>query len=310
MRIAIIDLGTNTFNLLIAEIFPDGHKRIFNTKVSVKLGEGAINKGFIAAVPFQRGIIALIEYKKIILEHRVEKIISIATSAIRSASNGKEFIQEAKKNAGIDIEMISGDREAELIYYGTRKALNIGNSNALIMDIGGGSTEFIIANNEKIVWKKSFLLGAARLLEKFSPSEPISKKEILELENYLRAELFDLEMALKKFPVAELIGSSGVFDTFAEMCVLQFHPKILLHEHTEYIFDLNEFEKIHQQIIRSTKEERHCTPGLIEMRVDMVVISSIFVNLILKNFFLKKMRLSAYALKEGVLWEILHTKTL
>ncbi|HVA97561.1 MAG TPA: phosphatase [Bacteroidia bacterium] len=306
MRIAIIDLGTNTFNLLIAEIFPDGqHKRLFNVKNSVKLGEGGITKDVIEVVPFQRGIKTLIEYKKIIFEHQVEKIISLGTSAIRGASNGNEFIIEVKKHTDIFVEMISGDREAELIYYGTRSALNIGNKNALIMDIGGGSTEFIIANNDKIVWKKSFLLGIARLLEKFSPSDPITENEILALENYLKTELQDLEKALLKFPVQELIGSSGVFDSFAEMIVCQFYPHIQLHEQSEFVFDLADFEKIHQQIIRTTKAERYHLKGLIEMRIEMVVISSIFVNLVLKNFNLTKMRLSTFALKEGVLWELL-----
>jgi exopolyphosphatase/guanosine-5'-triphosphate,3'-diphosphate pyrophosphatase len=200
MRFAIIDLGTNTFNLLIAE--SDANKsftKLFNTKVAVKLGEGGINEGYIADVPFQRGINALKQYQQYILDYDVEQTFAFATSAIRSASNGTEFVAQAKKVAGITITVIDGHEEAELIYHGNKMAVNMAEHTSLIMDIGGGSNEFILANHETIFWKNSYLLGAARLLDKFKPSDPITEKEIDDFNNYLREQLASLFEATKDF---------------------------------------------------------------------------------------------------------------
>ncbi|HXC03767.1 MAG TPA: phosphatase, partial [Bacteroidia bacterium] len=201
MRLAIIDLGTNTFNLLIAETHADGSYRvIFKTKVASKLGEGGINEGIIRPPAFQRGIDALKGYKIKMEELGVQTIYAFATSAIRSASNGSDFVQAVKEQTGIEIKVISGDREAELIYYGVRKAVHMQESYSLIMDVGGGSTEFIIANKHRIIWKQSFNLGAARLLARFHESDPITIVEIERLRAYLLKELLPLFDAVRQFP--------------------------------------------------------------------------------------------------------------
>jgi exopolyphosphatase/guanosine-5'-triphosphate,3'-diphosphate pyrophosphatase len=190
MIFAVIDLGTNTFNLLIAERLPNcTFRKIFNTKIAVKLGQGTINSGYIADAPFQRGINALKQYQQYILDHNVEHTYAFATSAIRSASNGNEFVMQAKKIAGITITVIDGNEEADLIYHGNRMAVNMTNDISLIMDIGGGSTEFILANKETVFWKHSYLLGAARLLEKFKLSDPITNHETVDFKDYLKHEL-------------------------------------------------------------------------------------------------------------------------
>lgn len=306
MRIAIIDLGTNTFNLLIAEVSANNFKEIYGTKLPVKLGEGGISRRFIAAKSFKRGIGALKEYRKIIDNHKAAKIIAFATSAIREASNGDEFIKAAKTETGISVKKISGNKEADLIYEGVREAVKMGNSLSLIMDIGGGSTEFIIANKRKIFWKKSFLLGAARLLEKFDPSDPIKNSEVKKIEKYLSDELQSLVKAVKKLPVVELIGSSGSFESLADMIAHRFYSPEILKGKTEYSFDLNDCHAIYDIILRSGRAQRLKMKGLIAMRVDMIVISSIFVNLILQKLNLKKMRLSTYSLKEGVITELMN----
>jgi exopolyphosphatase/guanosine-5'-triphosphate,3'-diphosphate pyrophosphatase len=178
-------------------------------------------------------------------------------------------------------------------------------ANSLIMDIGGGSTEFIIANKEGIRWKKSFELGAARLLERFNPSDPISPEQIDEMRKYLLEEIQPLLTALKTYTVTELIGSSGSFDSLAEMIAHRFQSLDVLRGKTEYTFDLDHSEAIYHEILRSTRSERLSMKGLIEMRVDMIVVSAIFVHLIITEISLPCMRLSTYSLKEGVLWEIL-----
>src|ERR1700741_3642240 len=157
MRLAVIDCGTNTFNLLIVEF--DNQKKyskIFNTRIAVKLGQGSINKGFIGEEPFKRGIEAIVTLNNEITKYKVSKILAFATSAIRDASNGKEFVDEIKRQTQIDVEIIDGDREAELIYLGKKEAATLSDSVSLIMDIGGGSNEFILANNKGMLWKQSF----------------------------------------------------------------------------------------------------------------------------------------------------------
>ena len=304
MRIAILDLGTNTFHLLISDVKGIKITQIFKSKKSVKLGEGAIHHNRIAPIPFRRGIDTLVYYKSIIEKYKPEKVYAFATSAIRSAENKMEFIGTVKKKTGIDVRIISGPKEAELICYGVRQCLNLKGKPSLIMDIGGGSTEFIIADDKKIFWKKSFNIGAARLLEIFHPSNPVTGNEIKEIQNYLDKQLSQLRNAIRKYPVKKLIGSSGSFDTFAEMIGYRLHGKNIIKDINGYKFNLKEFFQLHEIIIHSTISQRTRMKGLIPMRVDMIVIASICTEFILHKFGLTQMHLSKFALKEGALGEV------
>ncbi len=309
MKIAVIDLGTNTFNLLIVEVKTDNtYSTVFQTKISVKLAEGGINKGFIADVPFQRGIAALKSHYTTSQKYQADKIYAFATSAIRGASNCSDFVMKAKAETGIDIKVISGDREAELICYGVRSAVEMSEDTSLIIDIGGGSTEFIIANKNKIFWKQSFLLGAARLLELFPPSDPITDSEISVFTVHLKNELQPLFEAVKKFPIIELVGSSGSFDSLAEMIAHRFYSPSILEGKTEYTFNLEDCETIYSDILKSTNAARLQIKGLVAMRVDMIVVSSIIVHFVIRSLAIQKMRLSTYSLKEGVIYDVLRGK--
>lgn len=309
MKIAVIDLGTNTFNILIVEIHSDKtYSTVFQTKISVKLAEGGMNKGFIADAAFDRGIDAFKTHYATTQKYQADKIYAFATSAIRGASNGPTFVERIKNETGINIKVISGDREAELIYYGVRLAVRMTEEPSLIIDIGGGSTEFIIANKDQIFWKQSFLLGAARLLEMFPPSDPITDKEIDVFRDHLNNELQPLFEAYTKYPVSELIGSSGSFDSLAEMIAHRFYTPDILDNKTEFAFDLGDCEEIYKSILKSTTAERLHMKGLVAMRVDMIVVSTIIVNYVIRSFEIEKMRLSTYSLKEGVLYEVLNKK--
>jgi len=311
MLVAVIDLGTNTFNLLIAEI--DTGRNLYAKKVrnriSVKLGEGGINQGYIAEQPFQRGIEAIKRFKAIIDTYPVDEVVAIATSAIRSASNGTDFTGEVLRLTGIKVTVIDGNREAELIYQGTRMAVKFEDAPSLIMDIGGGSTEFIIANKDRIFWKQSFLLGAARLLEKFRPEDPVKKETITAIENYFKEQLAPLYSEQKTYSFKHLIGSSGAFDSFVEMLACETGSTNLSTGETEYTVDLSNYAELSKKIIRSTLEERREIKGLIPMRMDMIVISTLFVDFILKEFNIKKLIVSTYSLKEGVIGEMLGSRT-
>jgi exopolyphosphatase/guanosine-5'-triphosphate,3'-diphosphate pyrophosphatase len=305
-RLAVIDCGTNTFNLLIVETENKQYKKVFKTRIPVKLGEDTINLGYINNSAFERGILALNNFKIICLDYNVNEIYAFATSAIRDASNGIEFVKEVKNKFEIDIKIIDGNEEAELIFYGNKQAVPLNDKISLIMDIGGGSNEFILCNKDTIFWKQSFKLGAARLIEKFKPEDKISLKTIETINNYLNTELKDLHNACKKFIPIELVGSSGAFDSFIEMIHGELDGEILDEFKHCYEVDLNKFNLISEKIINSNYKQRTEIRGLVEMRVDMIVISCILVSNIIDKLNLQKMRVSTYSLKEGALYKILN----
>lgn len=309
MRIAVIDCGTNTFHLLIVDTKQNGgFETVLRENIAVKLGEAGITKNFISEAPFQRGIDTLKNFKKIILKNKIEAVHAYATAGVRNAVNGEDFLQRVKEETGFEITLIDGQREAELIYYGVKQAVTMDEEASLIMDIGGGSVEFIIANNTKIFWKHSFELGAALLLEKFNPSDPITPHELKEINSYLEKELIPLINQIKNssFAIRSLIGSSGSFDTFADMVYYRFHSNENKPSGTEYKFDINEYNEIYNRLLHSTTEQRIKMKGLIPMRVDMIVIASILLTFVLEKSGITNMKLSAFALKEGILFSTLN----
>ncbi|MCU0434728.1 MAG: exopolyphosphatase [Bacteroidia bacterium] len=304
MRVAIIDLGTNTFNLVVAETGSGAHYTIiYNEKVPVKLGEGGINQGYIADPAFERGLNAIRNYATVIRSLHTDKTRAFATSAVRNAANGKAFTDAVETETGIHIEIISGNREAEYIYMGVKQAVQLHPAPSLIMDIGGGSTEFIIADDEGIRWKHSFEVGAARLLDTFHPSDPLTAGEQEKITAYLRHTLKPLFEAAALHCPQELIGASGSFDSLAEMVAWEFHTPAAIEGVSDYTFNPDEVAFIHRRLLQSTKAERLQMKGLVTMRVDMIVVSTLLVETVLRETGLSHIRLSTYALKEGALWD-------
>jgi len=305
MRISIIDLGTNTFNLLVAEISVNKEINILHrSKYPVKIGEGGINQNFITDEAQKRAHIAFVEMTEIINRYQSVKTFGFATSAIRTATNGSEFVNQIRQDFNIDIQVISGNREAELIYYGTREAVGLNDELVAILDIGGGSNEIIIANSKKIFWKKSYPLGMTRLLEQFQPSDPIKKDELEEIEHFLRDQLGDLIEALKTYSVTKLIGSSGSFSTLRQV-ILAEAQNGSLPEQTQYNIKLEDFNTLHQRFVKSTLEERMQMEGMDMARVHLMVIASVFINFLVKESELSVLFQSTYALKEGALFDYL-----
>jgi exopolyphosphatase/guanosine-5'-triphosphate,3'-diphosphate pyrophosphatase len=309
MRIAVIDLGTNTFNLLVAEtdIF-GGFETLYNEKLPVKLGEGGINKGYITDEAFIRGLEAMENYASTIKQWQAERTLAFATSAVRNASNGNEFVFTTLQKTGIEVQIISGEMEAEFISMGVRQAVKLSKEPSLIIDIGGGSTEFIIVDDEKILWKQSFELGASRLLQRFQPSDPIKPNEQKQIVDYILNELKILWEAAEKFKVKELIGASGSFESLAELINMRYHSLPGLEERTECEFALEQCAAIHAEILASTRDQRLKMKGLVAMRVDLIVVSAVLVETVVSRLEISKMRYSSYSLKEGVLWRFLNQK--
>jgi len=300
--IAILDFGTNTFNLLIAERGERTFEILHASKQPVKLGRGGIQLNRITPDAFERGFVAIHNHLETIRKFGVEEIRAFATSAIRNATNGRQFVEEVEKRFGFRVRVIPGEREAELIYKGVRQAVEITEKKVMILDIGGGSNEFIICNREGIAWKHSFELGMARILELFDLSDPITHEEIHALESYFNQELQPLFEAVKKEKPRTLIGASGSFDTFYAMIR---HRSGMVDDpgHGRPI-SMTDFKKIRHLLIRSTLEERKLIPGMEPVRVEMIVAAVIFVGFVIRECHIKELIQSGFALKEGVVAEL------
>jgi exopolyphosphatase/guanosine-5'-triphosphate,3'-diphosphate pyrophosphatase len=298
-KIAIIDMGTNTFHLLIAEADAHGYHITYRERLAVKLGKDGILEGIITEQGTHRALLAMQSFKNTIDQQQVGRVYAFGTSALRNASNGEEVVQRIKSITGIEATIISGDLEAEYISMGVRAAMHI-EEPSLIMDIGGGSVEFIICDNEKIYWKKSLEIGAQRLLEKFQKNDPITQAEMTALDLYFEDVLQILFDALNKFHPHILIGSSGTFDTLSDIFCIT-HDIHKSPEEIETPLTLTGFYEIYEDLLHKTREQRMEIPGMIEMRVDMIVVACCLIRYILAKHSFNRVRVSTYALKEGVL---------
>ncbi|VXD17046.1 Ppx/GppA phosphatase family protein [Marinoscillum sp. 108] len=306
MRIAVIDMGTNTFHLILVEVANDDFRIVFREKVAVKIGEKGINHGMITDEAIGRALKTLKHFKEIIEKEKADQVFATATSAIRNAHNGNDLVQKIKDQTGIETRIISGLQEAEYIYYGVKRALPIGKMPALIMDIGGGSIEFIIGTDSEILWKQSFEIGGQRMVEKFQKSDPITNEQITSLKGYLKENLEELFEACTTFHPKTLIGSSGTFDTLSDIYRLT-NGIEKAEEETEYPLTLEAFELIYSDLLLKTRAQRLEIPGMIPLRVDMIVVACVLIDFIISQLSLENIRVSAYALKEGVLLSTLHS---
>lgn len=306
MTIGVIDCGTNTFNLLIADVNPDGWKVIFQSKLPVKLGAGGFEDGEIKQSRFYRGLDAMLCHKVNLQNFECKKIFAFGTSALREASNGQLFVDDVANKFDIRIDVIVGDREAELIFAGVVQTINLTESPVLVMDIGGGSTEFIIGNKNGILWKHSFLLGVSRLHDLIKPTDRMSREDVIYLRTILDKELELLRLALQQFPVKWLIGSSGSFDTILEL----YHGTLKGHEiKTELSNDisLQSFQVIYEWLLKSTYEQRLKHPAIPAIRAEYMPLAAYLVNYALELFPFEKLIHSAYSLKEGALQSFVQT---
>ncbi|PZX11799.1 exopolyphosphatase/guanosine-5'-triphosphate,3'-diphosphate pyrophosphatase [Breznakibacter xylanolyticus] len=309
MNIAIIDLGTNTFNLLVAETTPEGSYVIrHESKCHAKLGKGGINHRTITPEAVQRGLDALRTHLATIARFEVNhaNIHCFATAAIRSADNGNDFVNLVKQELGLTIRVIDGQTEAQLIFDGIKQVVPIADEKVMVLDIGGGSNEFIIANRDGVIWKHSFNLGVSKLFDKFSPNSPITQPEIDTIEAYFEQELQLLFDALQQHPVHTLIGSSGSFDTLAAMISAKYHPLLDVSKLLTYHISMTHFHEIHRRFLASTIEERAAMKRMDPHRVELIVLASMFIHFIVKRCDITQMWQCAYALKEGALLNIIH----
>jgi exopolyphosphatase/guanosine-5'-triphosphate,3'-diphosphate pyrophosphatase len=305
-QIAIIDLGTNTCNLLIAEYSQSKYNVLYQGKEVVKLGKNGIDKNQLTEDGLERAIPAIRKHQERIKKYEVSETITIATSAIRDATNKDWFQQAIKDKTGLELLVISGNKEAELIYKGVKLAFGEIDDHSLILDIGGGSNEFILIEAGNPVWKESFPLGMARIIEQIPPSDPITMDEIRQITEWFESRLEPLWNQLKNTPVSMLIGCSGAFDTIVDL-IDQTDAGTKTRIRQE--ITINDFQAIYEKLISSTTAERINMKGMESIRVEMIVPSVLFIKLVVEKLRIKKIFQTDFALREGVLYERIFDST-
>ncbi len=299
--LAVIDLGTNTFHLLIGRFGLNQIEEIYQHQLPVKIGQGGINKGFITNEAWQRAIQALAIFAEKVKEFEVTKILATGTSAIRNANNGEAFLQEIRQRFGFNIKKIEGNQEAELIYKGVFYSFTLPKEPIWVMDIGGGSVEFILGQEKEIIWKKSFEIGAARLIDKFKFSEPITQLEIQQLEIYFETTLEEVWHEQAKHQVNWFAGSAGSFDTLREILENDLNETLQgISKHAQEVSN-DQVIKFSNYIIQSTQYQRQQMKGLPDFRIDMIVAATALMNFVIKRLGSNRIIASHYALKEGLL---------
>lgn len=288
-------MGTNTFNLLIADVDERSFKIMYSTKEPVLLGMGGINDNRIAVDALSRAYLALKKFTKKCDAFKIDRsnIVAIGTSALRGASNSDEFLVNVKRLFNVDITIISGEDEANYIFQGVKWTYDFSNS-AVIMDIGGGSSEFIHANTSGIQNLVSLDIGVSRVYQLFEHPKEYSK----ELQNSILS-YFDTCAAnrMNVFSTDTLIGASGSFETFYEMI----HQSKINPNQEVIELPLRELMIQLEWSINSTQTERDENVWISQIRKTMLPIASLQVIWALRKTNAKHVLLSPYSLKEGAL---------
>lgn len=299
MRKAIIDLGTNTFNLLVYELDEVAGLRILHSEeLPVFLGRGGIEKGVLADDAMERGVETLREFRTMATDLGAERISGFGTSALRNARNAGAFTERVLRELDIPVRIILGNEEAELILAGVRQAVAFTSKPALVMDIGGGSIEFILATNKALMWKQSFELGATRLRERIPISDPITVEEEARIAAHLDDRLEPLYAIIDRHEPHVLIGSAGSFDSLAAMIAAQGATTISQVQRT-LAFDALDFDALKDRLLRMDRATRLVQPGLPDYRVDTLPYALIAIDRVLTAGGIRDMAWSRFALKEG-----------
>ena len=297
MRIAVLDLGTNTFHLVIANLFKDHYGVIYRDRedVLIEIQEPPANR--ISAAAEARILHTLKRYGAVIKQYRADRTIAVATSAFRTADNGMTLAKKIKKETALPVRILSGDAEADLIHWGVKTIVGARRGCYLVVDIGGGSVE-LIAVRGRVRVKKSLEMGAQRLLRAFHTEDPISttsrKKFFAYAEENIRPFLDGLP-----FAVDTLVGTSGTFNTLYKIHALQRQIKKSFTGLEE--IPVAALQALTDQIISLPRGARLKMEGMPANRADMIVVGSLVVQYVVKACQVREVFISSFSLREGVI---------
>lgn len=293
-RLAVIDLGSNTFHLLIVDLQPEGHWiPILKDRHYVKLASGGLHR--IDEESIERAIRVMKEFASKIQEYKVDATYAVGTAALREAKNGIEVAMLLESETGIPIEIIDGQQEAQYILKGILSALPPLQSPCLIMDIGGGSVEFILFQQNEILFARSYKIGVALLFKSFHKHDPISDNEISNLEQYLQSELADLITVLNGVPEYFLVGASGSFEVIQD-----YMPKRKTEMHWSEL-EMDGLDEYMSEVIHADLEQRKMRPEIPVERLDYIVVAYLLIRFLIRSCPPAKLYYCDYALKEGII---------
>lgn len=303
-KLGVIDLGSNSVRLLLINIWDDlSYKVIDELKETVRLGDGFSKDGSLRPSRVEKALKTLRMFKNLCDAQNVTHIVAVATAAVRKASNGDDFLKLVHEELKIPLEVISGEEEAYLDYVGVTSSMDV--SNALILDIGGGSSELILVKNRKLINSISLPLGSIDLAQSFNIQEKLSFEEEKRLTSFLKSELESLPW-LSEARGYPLIGVGGTLRNIGKISRNQ--KSYPLNMHHNYFMEKDEITRIYNRVKSLSLVERKKIPGLSEDRADIFVGSMALVNTLFEMLNLSSLRISGKGVREGLAFKYLIDK--
>jgi exopolyphosphatase/guanosine-5'-triphosphate,3'-diphosphate pyrophosphatase len=305
MKLGILDIGTNSIHLVLVEIGKDLSVQVIDrAKETTRLGDTSFQDGYLSETAIHRGLSAVRRFKKLADIHNVAKVKAVATSAVREAVNGGDFLEMIEKETGIGVDVITGEEEARLITLAVRHCIPLGKKPAAIMDIGGGSVELIIADESAVRHCWSLKLGALRLKGDFLKNDPPSKKELQRMDEHILGELEPAFKKLKQLGVKTLVGTSGTIMNLVAMAnwIDQDGPIEILNN---FRIKPRHLRELHGMLAKADRKGRQRIKGIDPARVDIIVPGSAVVNAVLEETDIEEVVLCDEAIREGVVYDYL-----
>jgi exopolyphosphatase / guanosine-5'-triphosphate,3'-diphosphate pyrophosphatase len=305
MRIAALDMGTNSFHLLIADVNPDGSfTPLAREKEMLRLGDSVSREGFIPPDAADVAVATVRRMKLLAEAADATEFVACATSAIRLAANGDELVDRIERETGVSVEVINGLTEARLIFGAIRASIVLEPAPALCFDLGGGSLEVMVGAASGLQWVTSENLGVARLTAEFVHSDPISKSDRRALRAHLTTALRQIARETRRFEPKLVVGSSGTLEDLAAMTAARRGAQ-LPTSLNQLTFTRDEFLHLNDEIVASKASERRRMVGLEPRRVDLIVAGSMFLATAMEVFDFDEMTISEWALREGILLDVI-----
>ncbi len=304
--LAAIDLGTNSFHIVIVRIRPDGTlESLTKEKESVRLGSGSSDYAVIAEDSIERGIACLKRFKTLADSYGAE-IRAVATSALREAENRDVFLTRAKKEIGLKIDVVSGNEEARLIYLGILQGLPVFDKRILMIDIGGGSTELLVGEKGEILFSTSLKLGAIRLTEKFLKKDPLSMMDLQKCRIHIESVLSAFVPQIETWKPFQVVGSSGSITSVTSMILENRGEKRDRLNGFEFSYD--SFREIRKAVLDADSvKKRIKIPGLESKRADIIVAGVLVLDEVLNRLKAPTLMVSDFALRDGIVFDTLES---
>ncbi len=311
--LAAIDVGTNSIHMVVARIQPQipAFTIVAKEKTTVRLGDRDPQTGDLTVAAMDRAVKALRRCQTLAQSLQAEQIIAVATSAVREAGNGAEFLQRVKEELGLRVDLIAGTEEARRIYLGVLSGLEFNHHPHVIIDIGGGSTELILGSGHEPRSLSSTKVGAVRLSALFIQSDPISAKEFNALQAYIRGMLErpaeDLLQHLEPGEVPRLIGTSGTIEAVASLLAAE-QQGAVPERLNGYQVNLKDIQSLIQRLRKMTYAQRSELPGMSDRRAEIIVAGALILQEAMTLLQLDAICLCERALREGIVvdWMLTH----